>query len=219
MTDKKQAKLPQRRVRLKMRENKKNKPIAEERKPKKIGYMRVSTEKQDHSLQYDSLVSYSVKPENIFQDTISGSKINRSGLDKCLKSLVRGDVLVVWKIDRLGRRLYDLVDLMRKLDNMGVGFVSITQNIDTTTPQGRMMLQMLFVFAEFEREMIRERVKAGIQAARSTSPEMKWGRKRSVECDEDEILNLLMDHSIRDVSRITGVPKSTIHLIKKRNQK
>ncbi len=189
------------------------------RQPKLIGYMRVSTKDQDHALQYDALIAGGVKTEDIFQDKISGSKINREGLDSCLRGLVFGDVLIVWKIDRLGRSLNDMVDLMRKLDTIGVGFRSITQQIDTTTPQGRMMLQMLFVFAEFERETIKERVRAGIRAARAADPTLRWGRKGSVEYNEEEVLMFLTEHSVRAVSRLTGVPKSTIQQIKKRNQK
>lgn len=180
--------------------------------------MRVSTEKQDHALQFDALTSAGVKPDDIFDDKISGSKINRDGLDSCLKALVPGDVLIVWKIDRLGRSLYDMVDLMRKLNEMEVGFRSITQQIDTTTPSGRLMLQMLFVFAEFERETIKERVKAGIQAARSADPNLRWGRKPSVEYDETEVIGLLKKNSVRAVSKMTGIPKSTVQLISTRNK-
>ena len=189
------------------------------REGKLIGYMRVSTKEQDNALQYNSLVANGVKPDDIFQDTISGSKISRVGLDKCLDSLVPGDVLLVWKIDRFSRSLYDMVDLMRKLEAKQVGFRSTTQQIDTTEPSGRLMLQMLFVFAEFERETIKERVKAGIQAARSADPNLRWGRKASVAYDEAEVLSLLKKNSVRAVAKLTGVPKSTIQQIKKRNQK
>lgn len=188
------------------------------REPKLIGYMRVSTEKQDHALQQEALIAAGVKLDDIFHDKISGSKIARDGLDACLRGLVAGDVLIVWKIDRLGRNLYDMVDLMRKLDAMEVGFRSITQQIDTTTPSGRMMLHMLFLFAEFERETIRERVKAGIKAARAADPTKKWGRKASVAYDETEILHLLKNNSTRKVAKMTGVPKSTVQLIKKRRE-
>lgn len=187
--------------------------------PKIVGYMRVSTEHQDHALQYDALHAAGVKDENIYKDTISGSKISRNGLEKCLKSLEAGDVLVVWKIDRLSRKLYDMVDMMRDLEKRNVGFKSLTQDIDTTVPSGRMMLHILFIFAEFERETIRERVKAGIKAKRDSGEIKQWGRKPKIEYDEQEILKMLKNQSIREVSRFTGVPKSTVNLIKQRSKK
>ncbi len=187
------------------------------REGKLIGYMRVSTKEQDNALQFDALTASGVKPDDIFSDKISGSKINRDGLNKCLAQLVPGDVLLVWKIDRLGRKMYDLVDMMRKLSDMNVGFRSLTQPIDTTIPTGRLMLQMLFVIAEFERETIKERVTAGIKAARDADPSLRWGRKPSVEYDEAEVLRLLKKNSVRAVAKLTGVPKSTIQLIKKRS--
>lgn len=189
------------------------------REPKIVGYMRVSTEHQDHTLQYDALTAAGVKDENIYKDTISGSKISRIGLEKCLKSLEAGDVLVVWKIDRLSRKLYDMVDMMRDLEKRNVGFKSLTQDIDTTVPSGRMMLHILFIFAEFERETIRERVKAGIKAKRDSGEITQWGRKPKIEYDEHEILKMLKNQSIREVSRLTGVPKSTVNLIKQRGKK
>lgn len=188
------------------------------REGKMIGYMRVSTKEQDNALQYDALISHGVKSDDIFQDKISGSKINRDGLNKCLDQLVPGDVLIVWKVDRLGRSLTDLVDMMRKFAVMEVGFRSLTQQIDTTTPQGRMMLHILFIFAEFERETIKERVKSGIQAARDADPNLRWGRKPSVEYDEAEVVSLLKNNSVRAVAKLTGVPKSTIQLIRTRSK-
>lgn len=184
---------------------------------KKLGYMRVSTDQQDHTLQHSALTAAGVKEEDIYQDTISGSKISRKGLEKCLSALQSGDVLIVWKIDRLSRKLYDMVDLMRDLEKRNVGFKSLTQDIDTTTPSGKMMLHILFIFAEFERETIRERVRAGIRAKRESGEIKSWGRKPKVEYDEKEILNLLKEFSIREVSARTGVPKSTVGLIKKRS--
>lgn len=187
--------------------------------PKIVGYMRVSTKHQDHTLQYDAMKLAGVKDENIYQDTMSGSKISRKGLEKCFKSLNDGDVLVVWKIDRLSRKLYDMVTLMRDLEKRNIGFKSLTQPIDTTNPSGRMMLQMLFVFADFEREMIRERVKAGIKAKRDSGEIQQWGRKPKVEYNQAEILKMLKTQSIREVSRLTGIPKSTVNLIKQRGKK
>jgi DNA invertase Pin-like site-specific DNA recombinase len=176
--------------------------------------MRVSTEEQDHALQFDALVAAGIPKENIYQDKISGSKINRKGLEKCLKAIGDGDVLYVWKIDRLGRKLYDLVDLMRDLERRGAGFVSLTQSIDTTNPAGKMMLGMLFLFAEFERETIRERVKAGIKAVRDANPTMKWGRAREINYDRAHVESLISQgRTVREIARIAGISKSLVNKI------
>lgn len=203
------------------RVEKKNKkvPIKEERIGLKIGYMRVSTKKQDHQLQYDALVIAGVKPEHIFQDTISGSKISREGRDACLKSLLPGDVLCVWKLDRFSRSAADAISQMQKLQEKNIGFVSITENIDTTTPFGVAIMQIIAVLAQLERENIRERVKAGIKAKRDSGEIKSWGRKPMVDYDVTEILKLMKKMSVRQVSKQTGVPKSTVYAISKRNKK
>lgn len=196
------------------------KPVKKEiRKPQILGYMRVSTEKQDHALQRDALLKYGVPEENIFQDTISGSKVTREGRDRLLKHLVEGDTVVVWKLDRFSRSLKDILDKLEDFMHRGIFFVSLTQQIDTTTPTGRAMMQMIGIFAELERETIRERVKAGIQASRAAEPNKKWGRKASVDYDEKEILTLLKTNSVRAVTKLTGVKKSTVQAIKERNRK
>lgn len=189
------------------------------REGRKLGYMRVSTEKQDHALQRDALIAYGIAAEDIFQDKISGTKVSREGRDALIKFLVPGDTVVVWKLDRFSRSLRDILEKLEDFSKKGIFFVSITQAIDTTTPSGRAMMQMVGVFAELERETIRERVTAGIQAVRAANPEMKWGKKPSVEYDEKEVVKLLKTTSIREISKLTGVPKSTIFAIKKRNQK
>ena len=203
------------------REQKNKKKIVTKaiRGPRKIGYMRVSTEKQEHTLQYDALIGEGIAPDDIFQDTISGSKITREGRDACLKFLIPGDKLYVWKLDRFSRSLLDILTKLQKFEQENIGFVSITQNLDTTTPMGKLMVQIMGAFAEFERETIRERVKAGIKAKRESGEIKQWGRKPSVEYNEEEILHLLKENSIRKVSKITGVPKSTVGSIKKRNEK
>lgn len=190
------------------------KVVKQTRLPKLVGYMRVSTENQDHALQQTALLQAGVLEEDIYQDTISGSKISRAGLERCIKALVKGDTLLVWKVDRLSRKLYDMVELMKRFESLGVGFRSLTQPVDTTQPSGRMMMQMLFVFAEFEREMIRERVKEGIKQKFLENPNIQWGRKRSVEYDEAKLRQLFHEgKTIREIAEITGGKKSTIHLI------
>lgn len=188
------------------------------RKPTLIGYMRVSTDKQDHALQFDALIEHGVKEENIYSDIISGSKISRKGLNDCLKQLVSGDTLLVWKIDRLSRSLKDLLIELDKLDNMDVGFRAITQAIDTTTPAGRMMMHMIGAFAEFEREMIRERVKAGIKTKMDNGRE-RWGRMPKTEYEPEAIDALrAKGYTVGKIAREIGVSKATVSRVLNREK-
>ena len=140
-----------------------------------IGYMRVS--KQDGSqcldLQADALIQAGVAPERIYKDLCSGRKDARPGLDACLKALQPGNTLVVWKLDRLGRDLKHLVNTVDDLRKREVGFKVLTGNgaqIDTTTPNGRLCFGIFAALAEFERELIAERTRAGLAAARARGP-------------------------------------------------
>ena len=131
-----------------------------------IGYARVSKQQdQDTAAQVQALKKAGA--ERIYQEHASGGRWDRPELHKLLDQLRAGDVLVVWKLDRLSRSLKDLLHLLEQLNTKGAGFMSITEYIDTTTPAGRMMLQMVGAFAEFEREMIRERTRAGLETARA----------------------------------------------------
>lgn len=204
---------------IKPREKPKKETIINTREPLKIGYMRVSTKKQDHALQYDALLAAGVLPENIFKDTISGAKVADSGpgREACIAFLQNGDTLMVWKLDRFSRKLLDVLKHIEFLGKKGIHFVSLTQNLDTSTPMGMAMVQIMAVFADLERETIRERVKAGIAASRASDPTKKWGKKPKVAYDEDEVMRLLKKNTVRAVAKITGVPKSTIQKIKQRS--
>lgn len=181
------------------------------RDPTMIGYMRVSTDKQDHALQLESLTSYGVEPENIFKDTMSGSKITRDGLTKCLKYCIAGDTIVVWKIDRFSRKTKDMLELLEGLETRGIGIKSITQPFDTTTPGGKMMLQLLAIFAEFERETIRERITAGIRTTREVNKNMRWGRKPQSDYDPVEIRRLKRQGlQNKQIARQVGVSEATV---------
>lgn len=129
-----------------------------------IGYARVSKEDQELNLQINDLKLLNC--DKIFTDKISGAKNNRPGLDDAISYLRQGDVLVVWKLDRLGRSVKALVDLIMDLENKGIQFKSITDNIDTTTPSGRFFFHIMASLAQMERELIAERTKAGLNAAR-----------------------------------------------------
>ena len=130
----------------------------------KIGYARVSTLDQKLELQISGLEKYGC--ERIFEEKKSAAK-ERPELDKMVAQLRKGDVVVVWKLDRLGRSLRHLVNLVGSFKEMGVQFVSLNDNIDTTTSQGRLMFNLFATFAEFERELISERTKAGLANARA----------------------------------------------------
>jgi DNA invertase Pin-like site-specific DNA recombinase len=129
-----------------------------------IGYARVSTDDQDTAAQAAALKVAGC--ERVYREKASSGRWDRPELHRLLDQLRKGDVLVVWKLDRLSRSLRDVLTLMERLGEAGAGFRSLTEAIDTTTPAGRMMMQMVGAFAEFERAMLRERTKAGLDAAR-----------------------------------------------------
>ncbi len=129
-----------------------------------IGYARVSTREQNKDLQIQALNK--IDCEKIFTDEASGGKTIRPGLKSALQHLRAGDVLVVWKLDRLGRKLKDLINLVEDLQSKDIGFISITDSIDTTTPAGRFFFHVMGALAQMERELIIERTNAGLEAAR-----------------------------------------------------
>src|SRR5258708_10511795 len=130
-----------------------------------IGYARVSTHEQTLNLQLDALKQAGCT--KVFTDTVSGAMFERTGLGEALPFLREGDTLVVWKLDRLGRSLKDLIETVSALQKRNIGFKSITENIDTTTSGGKLIFHIFGALAEFERDIIRERTHAGIQAARA----------------------------------------------------
>ena len=129
-----------------------------------IGYARVSKNEQDIAMQMDALEAAGC--ERIFREKASGGRWDRPELRRLLDQLRKGDVVVVWKLDRFSRSLRDVLTLMERLAEAKAGFRSLTEAIDTTTPAGRRMMQMIGAFAEFERAMLRERTRAGLEAAR-----------------------------------------------------
>jgi DNA invertase Pin-like site-specific DNA recombinase len=139
---------------------------AENRPQRKIGYARVSTEDQNLHLQLDALRAAGCA--FIHRDNgVSGVAASRPGLKKALASLREGDTLVIWKLDRLGRSLAELIAIMADLERRGIGFRSLSESIDTTTPGGRLVFHVMGALAEFERGLISERTKAGMASARA----------------------------------------------------
>lgn len=132
--------------------------------PPLIGYARVSTSDQRLDLQTDALTAAGC--ETIYSDVVSGARTQRPELDECLRYLRKGDILVVYKLDRLGRSLSHLMEIIRNLREKGIGFKSISDGIDTTTSTGQLLFHILGSFAEYERTLIQERTNAGLKAAR-----------------------------------------------------
>lgn len=142
-----------------------------------FGYARVSTDDQDLTLQESALLKYGVQPNHIFSEHASGKNMQRKELRLLVKVMREGDTLVVWKLDRLGRTLTGVLEMIEKLSRDGIALVSITEHFDTTSPMGKAFLQIALVFAELERNMISERTKAGMAARKAEDPDIKWGAK------------------------------------------
>jgi len=176
----------------------------------RIGYARVSTDDQTLDLQLDALAISGC--DTVYRETASGKSKDRPELVHCLKALRAGDVLVVWRLDRLGRSLSDLVRVVSELEQRGVGFESLTEKIDTTSATGRLTFHVFAALAEFERNIIRERTKAGLDAARARG--RKGGRKPALNDKQvREIRALLADPQIQvsDVARKFGVSRTTLY--------
>lgn len=183
----------------------------------KIGYARVSkddgTQKLD--LQLDALRKAGVEPENIFTDRISGAKSDRPGLSMMIRALRREDQLIVWSLDRLGRNLRHLINLIQELEDKGVSLKILSgqgAGIDTSTPVGKMIFQIFGVLAEFEREMIRERTIAGIRAARSRGK--NGGRRYVLTKSKVRMAEAAMakkETVVGELCRELGVTRATLY--------
>lgn len=182
-----------------------------------IGYARVSKAdgSQSLDLQHDALRAAGVDPENIYEDLASGSREDRPGLMACLKALRDGDVLVVWKLDRLGRTLTHLVNTVKNLSDRNVGLQVLTGSgaeIDTTTASGRMIFGVFATLAEFERDLIRERTIAGLAAARARG--RKGGRKFALTKAQVRLAQAAMaqrDTSVATLCKELGVERVTLY--------
>lgn len=174
------------------------------------GYARVSTFDQDPALQLDALEAAGCA--RIFTDTVSGKLERRPQLDKLLEVVLPGDVIVVWRLDRLGRSLKHLVDLLADLGGRGVQFRSLTEAIDTTTASGKLLFNIMGSLAEFERALIVERTHAGLAAARARG--RQGGRPRKVDDAKRDLIRKLYDsqeHSVDAIARMVGVGRTTVY--------
>jgi len=174
-----------------------------------IGYARVSTQDQNLELQVDALTKAGCK--KIFDDKISGSRAERPGLTKALEMLREEDTLVVWKLDRLGRSVKNLVNLVGELHKQGIQFKSLTDAIDTGTPSGRFFFHVMASLAEMERELTVERTRAGLEVARQLG--RKGGRKRQMTDSKIESAKKLLANGVppRDVAKNLGVSVPTLY--------
>lgn len=175
-----------------------------------VGYARVSTQDQNPQLQLDALEKG--RCEQVFQEKATGKFRDRPELTACLRTLRKGDTLVVWKLDRLARSLKDLVEMIHDLEQRGVGFRSLTESIDTTTSGGRLVFHIFGALAEFEHSLIRERTVAGLVAARARG--RKGGRKpRMSRTDVRKAAAMLTDPKITkaEVAKHFAVSRVTLN--------
>lgn len=178
-----------------------------------VGYVRVSTadDRQNTDLQRDALKSVGIDDRQIFEDRVSGARATRPGLAACLDYLKPNDVLVVWKLDRLGRSLPHLIEIVASLRARGVGFRSLTETLDTTTAMGEFLFHVFGALAQYERALIRERVKTGLDSARARG--RRGGRPRTLDSERIGAAQALLAEgrmTVTSVARSFGVPRSTL---------
>ena len=177
-----------------------------------LGYARVSTKDQNLDLQLDALRLHGCK--RFFTDTVSGAKAKRPGLDEILKEARPGDVIVIWKLDRLGRSLKHLVELVDELNQRDIGLRSLNDPIDTTTAQGRLVFNIFASLAEFEREIIRERTNAGLAAARARG--RVGGRKPGISEDAQRKARIAQSYyeegmSVNQIAKDLNISKASLY--------
>jgi len=174
-----------------------------------LGYARVSTTVQDPALQHDALRAAGCRW--VWTDTASGSRTDHPKLAEVMAALGEGDTLCVWRLDRLGRSLPHLIDTVRGLEDRGVGFRSLQESIDTTTPGGRLVFHIFGSLAEFERDLIQERTRAGLDAARARG--RKGGRPTALSpVKRKQATRMITDGvPIVEVAQALGVSRSTLY--------
>jgi DNA invertase Pin-like site-specific DNA recombinase len=175
-----------------------------------IGYARVSTHEQNLDLQRDALKAAGCT--KLVEDTASGGKARRDGLDRARELLRSGDTLVVWRLDRLGRTLKYLIELITELEGRGIGFRSLQESIDTTSPGGTLVFHLFGALAEFERNLIRERTKAGLEAARARG--RTGGRRHKLDARKRALAVELYhqkQHTVMEICGMVGITKPTLY--------
>jgi DNA invertase Pin-like site-specific DNA recombinase len=180
---------------------------------KKLGYARVSMYNQDLALQLDALKIAGVEETDIFVEKISGrlSKAKRPQLNACLEKLKEGDILVVWKLDRLGRSLKDLLNIIQELEERKIRFSSLTETIDTSSPTGRLIFHVIAAFGEFERNLIKERSIAGLTAAKKRGIVCGRHPKLSRKQQEKLIASYKSRVPIKELKEQFGISKTYLY--------
>jgi DNA invertase Pin-like site-specific DNA recombinase len=182
--------------------------------PRLVGYARISTAEQDLTLQLEALRQQGCRPEWIFVDTASGSRTQRPGLEACLATLRPGDVLVVWRLDRLGRSMTHLVSLIEDLQGRGVGFRSLGDGvIDTTTASGELVFNIFSALAQFEQRLMQERTRAGLAAARARG---RTGGRKPLDPQAPRVHMAKLMHqdkrlSIADICQALKISRATLY--------
>lgn len=177
---------------------------------KRFGYARVSTAGQTADLQCDALEKAGC--DRLFVDTASGAKAHRPELDRMMELLREGDVVIVWRLDRLGRSVQNLVELMNRFQEMVVGFVSLNEAIDTTTPGGILVFNIFAALAQFERDLIGERTNAGLEAARARG--RRGGRPLKLDAKQVAEVRRLYDSktvTVNQIASMMGVGRATVY--------
>lgn len=176
----------------------------------KIGYARVSTIGQNMALQIDALTAAGC--EELYQEKSLGKSFERKELDGCLKALRKGDQLIVWKLDRLGRSLKHLIGIVEDLTKRGVEFVSLTENLNTSTSGGKLVFSVFASLAEFERNLISERTKEGLAAARRRGK--KGGRPKKLDDGQIRLAKKMLDNddvTITEVAKHLKIGRNTLY--------
>lgn len=175
--------------------------------------MRVSSEsdRQSFDLQYDALIQSDVDPRHIYQDRASGAKDQRDGLKKALEFIMPGDCLVVWKLDRLGRSLSHLITIIDALKEKGIAFKSLTENMDTTTPQGQFLFSVFGALAQYERALTKERIMAGLSAAKKRGK--TGGRPKAISEEKMQAILEALNSGISKaaICRTFNVKRTTLY--------
>lgn len=190
--------------------------MKEKSNPRLIGYARVSTNVQELALQIDALQKAGCTRKNIFSDKSSGAKATRPGLDACLRELKQGDTLVIWRLDRLGRSLRNLIELVERLRERGIGFKSLCDGgmgLDTSSANGKLFFHIFMALAEFERNLVRERTRAGLEAARARG---RLGGRRPIDPNNPKVQTAKVMYkdrkmSVADICTTLGVSRPTFY--------